>query len=129
MLAQALQQGLSARAHTWGNPGRIKDIVACRDDGFVIIPDEVVDPGYHPRYNFANCEVMRRRDVGVADFLQRDVALLKLYNTYFRRTSVRSETVAEFLAGGTLLANLFLHLEANLDYWLAQVEELMAEIG
>ncbi|MBF8669931.1 hypothetical protein IR012_10085 [Pseudomonas putida] len=129
LLAQALQQGLNARAHTWGNPGRIKDIVACRDDGLVIIPDEVVDPGYHPRYNFANCEVMRRRDVGVADFLQRDVALLKLYNTYFRRTSVRSETVAEFLAGGTLLANLFLHLEANLDYWLAQVEELMAEIG
>ncbi|MBL4835021.1 MAG: hypothetical protein JKY26_13710 [Pseudomonas sp.] len=129
LLAQALNQGFGARAHIWGNPGGIKDIVACAGDGLVTIPDEVVDPGYQPRYNFANCEVMRRRDVRVTEFLRRDVTLLKLYNTYFRRTSVRSETVAQFLASGTLLANLFLHLEANVDYWLAQADELMAEIG
>ncbi len=129
LLAQALHQGMSTLAHAWGNPGCIKDIVARTSDGLVIIPGEVVDPGYQPKYSFASCEVMRRRDVGVADFLLRDVALLKLYNTYFRRTSARLETVAEFLASGTLLANLFLHLEADRGYWLAEVEQLMAEIG
>lgn len=85
----------------------------------MIIPGGVVDPGYQPRYSFANCEVMRRRDVD----------LLKLYNTVSRRTCTRLETVAEFLASGTLLANLLLLLEADRGYWLAQVEELMAEIG
>ena len=129
LLAQALRQGMSTRAHAWGNPGGIKDIVASAGDGLVVIPGEVVDPGYQPRYSFSNCEVMRRRDVGVADFLRRDVALLKLYNTYFRRTCARLETVAEFLTGGTLLANLFLHLEADCGYWQVEVEQLMAELA
>ena len=129
LLAQALRQGMSTRAHAWGNPGGIKDIVASAVDGLVVIPGEVFDPGYQPRYSFSNCEVMRRRDVGVADFLRRDVALLKLYNTYFRRTCARLETVAEFLTGGTLLANLFLHIEADCGYWQVEVEQLMAELA
>ena len=129
LLAQALRQGMSTRAHAWGNPGGIKDIVASAVDGLVVIPGEVFDPGYQPRYSFSNCDVMRRRDVGVADFLRRDVALLKLYNTYFRRTCARLETVAEFLTGGTLLANLFLHIEADCGYWQVEVERLMAELA
>ena len=55
--------------------------------------------------------------------------MLKLYNTYFRRTCARLETVAEFLRGGTLLANLFLHLEADCGYWQVEVEQLMAELA
>lgn len=129
LLAQALRQGMSTRAHAWGNPGGIKDIVASAVDGLVVIPGEVFDPGYQPRYSFSNCDVMRRRDVGVTDFLRRDVALLKLYNTYFRRTCSRLETVEEFLTGGTLLANLFLHIEADCGYWQVEVEQLMAELA
>ncbi len=127
LLAQALEQGMGTCTHAWGNPGGIKDIVARAGDGLVTIPGEVFDPGYSPRYRFANCDVMRRRDVSVADFLRRDVALLKLYNTYFRRTCSSLETVADFLTGGTLLANLFLHLEADHGYWQAEVEQLMVE--
>ena len=41
----------------------------------------------------------------------------------------RLETVEEFLAGGSLLANLFLHLEVDPHYWLAEVEQLKTEIG
>ncbi len=129
LLAQALRQGMSTRAHAWGNPGGIKDIVASAVDGLVVIPGEVFDPGYQPRYSFSNCDVMRRRDVGVTDFLRRDVALLKLYNTYFRRTCSRLETVEEFLTGRTLLANLFLHIEADCGYWQVEVEQLMAELA
>ncbi len=129
LLAQALTQGMGTRSHAWGNPGGIKDIVARAGDGLVAIPGKVFDPGYTPRYSFSNCDVMRRRDVGVADFLRRDVTLLKLYNTYFRRSCARLETVAEFLTGGTLLANLFLHLEADLGYWQAEVEQLMVEMA
>ena len=95
----------------------------------MVIPGEIVDPGYLPRYSFANCEVMRRKDVDVADFLRRDVSVLKLYNTYFRRTSARLETVAEFLTGETLLAKLFLHLEADCVYWQVEVEQLMDELA
>ena len=129
LLAQALRQGMETPTHAWGNPGRIKNIVAQACDGLVVIPGDVFDPGYKPRYSFSNCDVMWRRDVGIADFLRRNVALLKLYNTYFRRTCARLETVEEFLAGGSLLANLFLHLEVDPHYWLAEVEQLKTEIG
>lgn len=73
---------------------------------------------------------MRRRYVGVTDFLRRDVALLKLYNTYFRRTCSRLRD-----SGGvpdrrnTTRRNLFLHIEADSGYWQVEVEQLMAELA
>ncbi|EMJ4934863.1 glycosyltransferase [Pseudomonas aeruginosa] len=129
LLARALATGLEGGAHEWGNPGRIKDIVAQFADELVPIAGDVVDPGYHPRYNFASCEVMRRRDVSVVNFLVRDAAMLKLYNTYFRRTAKRMESVEEFLSGGTLLAKLFLHIEADRGYWLGESERLMGAVS
>lgn len=125
LLARALAAGLDGGAHAWGNPGGIKDIVAQADGDLITIEADVIDPGYCPRYNFASCEVMRRGDVSVEDFLQTDVAMLKLYNTYFRRTAKRIESVEEFLTGGTLLAKLFLHIEADIGYWLGESEQLM----
>ena len=72
---------------------------------------------------------MRRTDIAVGAFLINDVAILKLYNTYFRRTEARRETVAEFLAGGSLLAKLFLHIEANTDYWVDESDKLIASVA
>ncbi|ASF46366.1 hypothetical protein [Methylovulum psychrotolerans] len=129
LLSRALAVGLDGGAHAWGNPGCIKDIVAQADDTLVPISEDVVDPGYCPRYKFASCEVMRRQDVSVEDFLLTDVAMLKLYNTYFRRTSKRIESVEEFLAGGTLLAKLFLHIEADPGYWLGESEQFMDAVS
>ncbi|MFF6677594.1 hypothetical protein ACET4X_27335 [Pseudomonas aeruginosa] len=129
LLARALSTGLEGGAHAWGNPGRIKDIVAQSADELVPIAGNVIDPGYRPRYNFASCEVMRRQDVNVADFLVRDAAMLKLYNTYFRRTAKRMESIEEFLSGGTLLAKLFLHIEADRGYWLGESERLMGAVS
>lgn len=128
LLARALATGLEGSAHAWGNPGCIKDIVAQSDDELVPIPGDVVDPGYRPRYNFGSCDVMRRQDLSVADFLVRDATLLKLYNTYFRRTATRMESVEEFLSGGTLLAKLILHIEADRGYWLGESERLMEAV-
>lgn len=128
LLARALATGLEGGAHCWGNPGRIKDIVAQSADELVPIAGDVVDPGYRPRYNFASCEVMRRQDVSVADFLVTDATMLKLYNTYFRRTARRMESVEEFLSGGTLLAKLFLHIEADPGYWLGESERLIEAV-
>ena len=127
LLAKALDRGLVDGAHAWGNPGGIKDIVAHATDALVPISEDVFDPGFRPRYNFVNCEVMLRQDVGVADFLITDVAMLKLYNTYFRRTVRHMASVAEFLAGGSLLARLFLHIEADIGYWLSESELLLAD--
>lgn len=98
-------------------------------DELVPLAGDVIDPGYRPRYNFASCEVMRRQDVNVADFLVRDAAMLKLYNTYFRRTAKRMESIEEFLSGGTLLAKLFLHIEADRGYWLGESERLMGAVS
>jgi hypothetical protein len=33
--------------------------------------------------------------------------------------------VEEFLAGDSLLAKLFLHIEADKGYWLAETEKIM----
>ena len=129
LLARALATGMDGGAHAWGNPGRIKNIVAEADCRLVPIAGDAIDPGYCPRYNFASCEVMRRQDVNVEDFLRTDVTMLKLYNTYFRRTTECMESVEEFLAGGTLLAKLFLHIEADLGYWLGESEQLMESVS
>lgn len=124
LLAEALGNGLARETHAWGNPGGIKDTVTRHPHELVPIPASLFDPGYRPLYNFSGCEVMRRTDVAVADFLRCDVSVLKLYNTWFKRTAVREESVAEFLDGGTLLARLFLHIEADKGYWLGECEGL-----
>lgn len=130
LLDRALASGLDGSAHAWGNPGRIKDIVAQADCDLVEhIANEVVDPGYYPPYNFARCDVMGRQDVSVENFLRKDVTMLKLYNTYFRRTAGRVESVEEFLVGGTLLAKLFLHIESDSGYWLGESELLMESVS
>lgn len=125
LLAEALAAGLAGGAHSWGNPGGIKDIVARRAEELVPIPPAVVDPGYRPHYNFSSCDVMRRLDLEPADFLVADAAMIKLYNTYFTRTANRVESVAEFLAEGTLLAKLFLHIEPDPTYWLGETDRLI----
>ncbi|MBI0471268.1 hypothetical protein F6Q06_09390 [Pectobacterium parmentieri] len=129
LLARALEIGLAKEKHVWGNPGCIKNLVPQNLGQVVSISGELVDPGYRPLYNFANCEVMRRTDLSVDSFLLQPVALLKLYNTYFRRTSSRIESVAEFLVNDSLLARLFLHIEPDVCYWLAESELLMDELA
>ncbi|CAI8987566.1 Gb3_synth domain-containing protein [Pseudomonas sp. IT-P100] len=128
-LAEALATGLTAEAHAWGNPGGIKEIVARSPQQQVPISPSVCDPGYRPLYNFDSCAVMRRTDIGVSDFLLRDVSLLKLYNTWFKRTATRYESVAEFLDEGTLLSRIFLHIEPDRSYWLGECERLIDRCG
>jgi len=128
-LAEALATGLSEATHAWGNPGQIKDIIARSPHQQVPIAPSVCDPGYRPLYNFDSCSVMRRTDIEASDFLLRDVSLLKLYNTWFKRTATRDETVAEFLAEGTLLSRIFLHIEPKRDYWLGECERLIERCG
>lgn len=127
LLAEALNVGLAEGRHVWGNPGGIKDIVARRGEELVPISPEVIDPGYRPLYNFSSCDVMRRRDIDVSDFRLNDVAIVELYNTYFKRTAGRNESVAEFLAGGTLMAKLFLHIEPNPAYWVGEATRLIEQ--
>lgn len=127
LLAEALNVGLAEAQHAWGNPGGIKDIVARRGHELVPISPKVIDPGYCPLYNFRTCDVMRRRDVAASDFRLKDVALIKLYNTYFKRTASRNESVAEFLAGGTLMAKLFLHIEPSSAYWIDETARLIEQ--
>ena len=129
LLAQALALGQASDAHAWGNPGHIKDIVAQAGDALETIALDVFDPGYRPKYSFSNCEVMRNQDMMVDDFLVSNVAMLKLYNTYFRRTAKRIESVGEFLAGGTLLAKLFLHIEPDPGYWLSENVRLIEAVS
>ncbi len=128
-LAEALATGLAVEAHAWGNPGGIKEIVARSPNQQVPISYAVCDPGYRPLYNFASCAVMRRKDIAVSDFLLRDVSLLKLYNTWFKRTATCDESVAEFLDEVTLLSRIFLHIEPDRGYWLGECERLIEHCG
>lgn len=125
LLGEAVANSLDQQHHRWGNPGGIKEIVAQRPDQLTIIPSNVVDPGYRPLYNFVTCDVMRRCDITVETFLVNDIDILKLYNTYFTRTSNRQQSVAEFLADETLLAKLFLYVEPDPRYWIAQSDILI----
>jgi Glycosyltransferase sugar-binding region containing DXD motif len=127
LLGQALNAALRQKEHTWGDPGGIKAIVAHTPEQLLIIPANILDPGYRPLYNFSTCEVMRSCEVNVDEFITApNVKLLKLYNTYFTRTSTQQTTVAQFLREGTLLAKLFLHIDSNPSYWIDRTDALMA---
>lgn len=126
-LGEALAAGLAGGAHAWGNPGGIKEILSRSAHQHIPISPTVCDPGYRPLYNFESCAVMRRKDIAVSDFLLRDVSLLKLYNTWFKRTSTCDESVAQFLENGTLLSRIFLHIEPDRNFWLRECERLIEQ--
>lgn len=127
LLKQAIKTAWGQNAQAWGNPGEIKSIIASHPECITVIPSSIVDPGYRPIYNFGSCDVMRRCDIEVESFLINDIDILKLYNTYFTRTTEKQQSVAEFLAGNTLLAKLFLHLEPDADYWISMSENLISK--
>lgn len=127
LLGQAVAEALSQRAHRWGDPGRIKALIATAPERCVTIPAHSFDPGYRPLYNFATCDVMMRRDLDVGEFLvSPGVDMLKLYNTYFARTRSPLPSVAQFLDEGSLLAKLFLHIEPDRAFWTERAEALIA---
>lgn len=127
LLGQAIDTALNQKDHPWGDPGGIKAIVRHAPEQLSIIPANVLDPGYRPLYNFSTCEVMRSCEVKVDEFItSTNFSILKLYNTYFTRTSTKLLTVGQFLCKGTLLAKLFLHIESDPSYWIERTDELMA---
>ena len=128
LLEEALHLGIKEDKHHWGNPGSIKDLVVRYPSKTVMISRKVIDPGYRPQYNFKNCDVMRRTDINVKDFLKRPVSMLKLYNTYYRRTSHQIESVSDFLSNGSLLAKLFLNIEPREEFWLYKTKQLMDQL-
>lgn len=127
LLEQAIDAALSQKEHPWGDPGGIKRIVKHAPGQLSIIPANALDPGYRPLYNFSTCEVMRSREVKVDQFITApNVEIIKLYNTYFTRTSTQRHTVEQFLRDGTLLAKLFLHIEPDPFYWIERTDSLIA---
>lgn len=128
LLGRAVDAALSQSVHPWANPGGIKTIVAGASEQLTAIPARALDPGYRPLYNFSTCDVMRSREVAVDDFITApDVEILKLYNTYFTRTSTHLPSVEQFLDDGTLLARLFLHIEPDPVYWIERTNALIAQ--
>ena len=126
LLGQAVVNALEAGTHDWGNPGDIKGLISRQPDLVAPILYHWFDPGYRPPYNFTNCEVMRGTEVQVDKFLTNpDINLLKLYNTYFSRTTALQWSVSDFLQSNTLLARLFLHLEPDMNYWVSEANTLI----
>jgi hypothetical protein len=126
LLRDALTNGFNNSTHAWGNPGKIKEIVQEAGDVIVErIASDVFDPGFEPCYNFASCEVMLRKDLDIENFLLSNVALIKLYNTYFRRTVKQAESVEEFLESQILLAKIFLHINPDKNYWIEECQKLL----
>lgn len=126
LLGMAVEAAARRETHQWGDPGGIRSLIAGAPDHVSLIPFSALDPGYKPVYNFSTCDVMRRQDVLVNEFLATPgVDVLKLYNTYFTRTSTRVLTVKAFLKEQTLLAKLFLHIDPDISYWSDRAEEIM----
>lgn len=124
ILGEAIQEGLSKGKHDWGNPGGIRDIIAHQDNHLVQIPHSTLDPGYSPPYNFSTCDVLGRRDLEAHDFVSAKPSLIKLYNTYFTRTTDHIQSVTDFLGAGTLLAKLFLNIDSDPNYWIEETGRL-----
>jgi hypothetical protein len=128
LIRLAVRNCLADTSHEWGNPGGIRAAIAKHEDAVVHIPQHNFDPGYRPVYNFRTCDIMLDRMIPAERFLSNaGLKVLKLYNTYFSRSSMGSMSIDEFLDSDFLLARIFLHLVPDRVFWRAcgnEVQEL-----
>lgn len=125
LLGTAMAACLDQQDQNWANPGEIRNKIAEAPEAVTAIPQQAVDPGYRPLYNFNTCRVMFDRLVQVEDFLVNPgIKLLKLYNMYFGRLPIAQLSVAELLDSGTLLARIFLHIDPDPRYWVESARAL-----
>jgi len=118
ILKEALNNMSKSATHDWGDPGQVKALVKNNPRAIEPISPTIFDPGYTPTYRFQTCDTLNSKTVSVDSFIKNeDLTLLKLYNTYFTRTAGELLSVMSFLRSNTLLANIFLTIEPNLNFW------------
>lgn len=128
ILKESAQDMWAAEFQQWGNPGGIKDKKNAPGADVSTIPTALWNPGAEPPYNFKNWSVMLE-DLGTEQFLlSKKTAILKLYNSTLQATEYADMSVREFLATPTLLARIFLSMNADVDDWVAWTDELWSEI-
>lgn len=111
-ISKILDNIMSNDFYQWGNPGNIKSLVITSNKNITILPEEYYTPGYEVKYNFDNCNLIFRQDIGIDEFLiNKSIKMIKLYNTYFSRTSNKCLSVEEFLSKDTLFSKLFLSID------------------
>lgn len=124
ILIEASRNMLEAENQTWGNPGLVKDLIRQHPESVSAIPNDLVDPGVHPTYNFRNSSQIIESG-SASKFLRNPKAkMIKLYNTAFRETGLGKMGVEEFLQTDSVLANLFLKLEPSINYWVEVTTQL-----
>ena len=130
LLDLALKKVLDDKVQTWGNPGGIKSLIAANPEAIFKIPFKQIDPGYIPPYRYESCDVLVDKNIPVESFLiNKDVNLLKVYNSEFCALDIAAMPLKDFLISGTLIARIFLKLNPSVDYWLEKVEGINTAIG
>ncbi|MEC3766366.1 capsular polysaccharide synthesis protein [Cupriavidus sp. SS-3] len=128
ILSDVAENMLVSEFQTWGNPGGIKDVL--KGGKVVPIPFKYVDPGVVPVYSFRNSEIILDEEISVSDFLvNRDVCLLKLYNTDFGARKVGQMSVADFLDSGLMLSRIFLSINSDKRFWASEVGKIFSNVA
>lgn len=129
ILREAAEASLAARLQVWGNPGGVRDLIEARPSEVEMLDRRLVDPGSEPPYRFQTCETMLSTVRPVEKFLiNPDMRVLKLYNTYFSRSSLNT-SVESFLDSRTLLARVFLAIDPDRSFWLDAATAVMSKAG
>lgn len=129
ILREAAEAALASRLQVWGNPGGVRDLINAQPGDVCMLDHCLLDPQSDPPYRFQTCDMLFSTVRPVEGFLGNpNLRLLKLYNTYLSRTAMNT-SVESFLDSGTLLARIFLSMDADRSFWVDAAAEIMSGAG
>ena len=80
LFRQASDNMLEADCQTWGNPGKIKDLLKTGKYNFTEMPSEWLEPRKKWQYDWTKTDLLLRNDIDPDDFIGEKQIFLHLHN-------------------------------------------------
>jgi len=129
IISKSVNTMLNEKRQIYGNPGRCKELIQENKKQVSFIPQFVWDPTGKLEYNASNWDIAANVDIKVEDFLKNDrCSLVKIYNSELSKMGLSNKTVAEFLDGNTLIAQLFKKINPDIGYWVTETDSLQGSL-
>lgn len=125
LIAQTVATMVAADRQLYGNPGGSRELVQASKEGVTFVPQSVWDPTGAYAYSASNWQETMREDLPFDEFFRNpDCCLVKMYNSAVSARDVSDFDVETFLKSHILLAQLFRHVEPDVDYWVRETQDL-----
>lgn len=130
LLVAAARQVIFDEKQVWGNPGDIRSLIEGRPGAVKPIAFKHLNPGHASGYCYSNCKMLLDRDMPAEEFLtNKDVKLMKLYNSDFCVSDVGTIGLVDFFNSQTLLSRIFLSINSDPAFWISRAQDVIAKHG